>query len=71
MAEAGRQAGRVARKERGRMDDGREGEGGRGGGMEMERWRGREGGREGEGVRERGSEGARERGREGGRDEMA
>ena len=47
MAEAGRQAGRVARKERGRMDDGREGEGGRGGGMEMERWRGREGGREG------------------------
>ena len=59
MAEAGRQAGRVARKERGRMDDGREGEGGRGGGMEMERWRG-EGGREG------GSEGGREGGREGG-----
>ena len=52
MAEAGRQAGRVARKERGRMDDVREG--GRGGGMEMERWRGREGGREGrDGVRKR------------------
>ena len=49
MAEAGRQAGRVARKERGGMDDGREGEGGRVGGMEME-------GR---------SEGGRERGREG------
>ena len=39
----------MARKERGRMDDGREGEGGRGGGMEMEG-----------GGRERASEGGRD-----------
>ena len=52
MAEAGRQAGRVARKERGRMDDGREREG------EGEGWRWRDGG---------GMEGGREGGREVGR----
>ena len=43
MAEAGRQAGRVARKERGRRERGRDGDGG---GREGASDRGREGGRD-------------------------